>query len=185
MSYFVNFPAPIGTKNVGGVDSYVAYTSEDGLNGIKVTMMNGVVKTSDYASTANFASKTIAIGAPTVSIILEAKTAGVDGNQIALEVLVAGLNTVASISESGSHITVNSATDGAGVATTTATEVKALIDGDSASSALVTVTLGNVDGSTVVGAITETSLLGGTADNSETTRDTEMNRLDGLLMLGA
>ena len=185
MSYFINFPEPIGIKNVNGVDSYVPYTSDDGLHGIKVTMMNGAVKTSDYADAGVYASSVRTIAAPTDTITLTSVTEGVAGNATAFKVVVGGIDTVASVSVLGSIITFNSATEGAGVATSTASELKAAIEADVDASALITVALGNVDGSTIVGILSQESLIGGVDDDSETTRDAEMSRLDGLLMLGA
>lgn len=76
---------------------------------------------------------------------------------VRLTIVVAGLNTPLSISVSGYDITVNSATDGAGLATSTPNTIKTAIEASAAASALVDVTLPGT-GASIVSAQAVTAL---------------------------
>ena len=91
-----------------------------------------------------------------------ARERGTAGNSIRVRYVVSGNNTALSVSVSGSDITVNSATDGGGAATSTAAQVKAAIEASSAADLLVTVAnkTGN-DGTGVIAALSYTALASG------------------------
>ncbi len=75
------------------------------------------------------------------NIIYTAKTVGPGGTSIRVRYVVAGNNTALSVSVSGNDITVNVATSAGGAATSTATLIKAAVDGNGPASALVSTTL--------------------------------------------
>lgn len=87
---------------------------------------------------------------------------GAAGNTVSITYVVAGLNTVLSVSVSGRAITVHVATDGAGVAVSTAAQVLAALVGSAPASALIlgALAVGN-DGTGVVTALGITFLAGG------------------------
>lgn len=93
-------------------------------------------------------------------ITFTAAASGVDGNSITITYVVAGLNTALSVAVVGDAITVNLATDGAGVATSTATLVLAALLASAPATALVTPTLTGT-GATVQVAAGSTPLAGG------------------------
>lgn len=78
-----------------------------------------------------------------------ADTPGVDGNNIRIRYVVAGNNTPLTVGLVGTDITVNLATDGSGVPTSTATQIKAALDGNGAIAALINTN--HVAGSTGAG----------------------------------
>lgn len=86
------------------------------------------------------------------------------GNNIRVAFVVAGLNTVRSISVAGNDVTVNLATDGAGAvaATETATNIAAAINAHAGASALLEATADEGTGAGVTAALAMTSLAGGT-----------------------
>lgn len=92
-----------------------------------------------------------------------ARAGGTPGNSVQVEYLVAGLNTALSVTASATKITVNVATDGAGAATSTASQVRTAIRAVAAAMALirsVELAAGN-DGTGVVVALVATNLAGG------------------------
>jgi len=95
------------------------------------------------------------------TILYTAVTAGVAGNGITVRYVdPAAISQALSVSVSGRAITVNLATDGAGVITTTATLLIAAIVASGAASALVTASaVGTVTG--LVPAVAALSLAGG------------------------
>jgi hypothetical protein len=93
---------------------------------------------------------------------LEAQKGGVAGNSITLTIVVAGNNTPLSVSVVGTAITVNSATDGGGLATSTAKQVRDALNANAQAFSLVKTTLKGPDlGTGVVVALASTPLVGG------------------------
>ena len=103
-----------------------------------------------------------------------AVAAGSAGNSIQVRHVVSGTNTPLSVSVSGLQITVNVATDGGGVATSTAASVVAAITGSGPASALVTAAATGTGGS-VVGAASYTSLIGGVDGGSAASLKTQID----------
>lgn len=75
------------------------------------------------------------------NLVFTADAIGVAGNSIRIRYVVAGNNTPLSVSVSTNDITVNLATDGSGVPTSTANQVKTALDGSGPASALINTTL--------------------------------------------
>ena len=91
---------------------------------------------------------------------LIARTPGTGGLSITLTIAVAGNNTALSVSVTGTAITVNSATNGSGVATSTAAQVVAAINAKDAARALVIPALApSNDGTGAVVALSVTNLI--------------------------
>ncbi len=87
---------------------------------------------------------------------------GVAGDDISVECVVSGNDTPLSISVAASDITINSATDGSGNATSTAREIRDALEADEDAMALIKVALASgSDGSGVFGALAHTHLAGG------------------------
>lgn len=102
------------------------------------------------------------------NILYTAKTVGPSGTSIRIRYVVSGTNTALSVSVSGNDITVNVATNGSGQATSTATQVKAAVDGSGSASALVSTALSG-DGSGIVNSFGYTNLQDGSPKASYTT----------------
>jgi hypothetical protein len=83
------------------------------------------------------------------NLLFTADAAGIAGNSIRIRYVVAGNNTVLSVSVSTNDITVNLATNGSGVPTSTATQIKAAIDASGPAAALIDTT--HAPGSTGAG----------------------------------
>lgn len=91
-----------------------------------------------------------------------AVTPGPGGNSIRIRYVVAGANTSLSVSVSSLDITVNVATNGSSVATSTATQVKAALDASGPATALITTALkASNTGAGVVSAFGYTNLANG------------------------
>jgi hypothetical protein len=108
------------------------------------------------------ATLTTAMAGANNDLKFTSKQRGTDANNIRVRIVVAGANTALSVSVSTNDITVNSATNGSSVATSTAAQVKAAIEASTPAKALVDVAFasGN-DGSGVVAAFAFTALTGG------------------------
>lgn len=104
------------------------------------------------------------INANTKDINYYAKTNGVIGNSYQVEYIVAGNNTLLTVTASTTKVTVNLATNGGGTATSTATQVVAAIIASAAASLLVFPVA--AVGATVQTAMAATSLAGGTAEQT-------------------
>jgi hypothetical protein len=109
------------------------------------------------------ASLTTAIAGANNDLVYTSKGKGTQHNSIRVRYVVAGASTALSVSVSGNDITVNSATDGASAATSTANQVAAAVAASTPAAALVTVAnaAGN-DGTGVITALGFTALSGGT-----------------------
>jgi hypothetical protein len=94
------------------------------------------------------------------NITYTAKTVGPNGTSIRVRYVVAGNNTDLSVSVSGNDITVNVATNAGGSPTSTATLIKAAVDGNGPASALVSTALVGT-GAGVVNAFGYTNLIDG------------------------
>lgn len=116
------------------------------------------------ATAATKASRTI--GTSNQQIVLRAKTAGAAGNSKTCSILVSGNNTVFSISVTAGNVTITSATDGSGVATTTVLQAIAALVEDATFLANWEVTRGVGNGSGVLVAAASAALTGG-ADSAE------------------
>jgi len=100
-----------------------------------------------------------------------AKYVGSYYHAITVRYVVSGTNTALSVSVSGNAITVNVATDGSGVATSTASEILTAVNASAAAMALLTTVAlktGN-DGTGVVTAMSATALASGTDDRANIT----------------
>lgn len=75
------------------------------------------------------------------NLLFTADLPGVAGNSIRIRYVVAGTNTALSVSVASNDITVNLATNGSGVPTSTANQIKAALDGSGPASALINTTL--------------------------------------------
>lgn len=93
-------------------------------------------------------------------VLFTATVGGVAGDAITIELVVAGLNTPLSVAVLAQAVTVNLATDGAGLATTTMSEIVAALAASAAASALLYGTATGV-ASTVAGVLAVTNLAGG------------------------
>lgn len=100
-----------------------------------------------------------ATGITNGEIAYTAQAAGTGGNSIRVRYVVAGINTTLSVSVSGNDITVNLATNGSGVATSTASQVVTAVNASGPAFALVSAALvpGN-SGAGVLAAMGFTSL---------------------------
>lgn len=96
---------------------------------------------------------------------------GTDGNDVSLELVdPAAINQALSVSATGNAITVNLATDGAGLITSTADDVKSAIEADSpGADDLVTIT---GSGAVALVVLAETNLSGGLDGEVSLTADT-------------
>lgn len=107
------------------------------------------------------AKATLTVGAGAAGIVYTADTGGTAGNSIRVAYVNPGNNGVLAVGVVGSDITVTLATNGTGVVTSTASQVRAAVDASSAASALVDTALVG-DGTGVVSAQAMTALSGGT-----------------------
>lgn len=155
-------PVSINGKNVNL--SYVDPTSVDQAGLLfEYTITPTDIATAGQVLAGNVAIKASkVIGTGNAGITYTAKTAGTAGNSTTVAYVVAGTNTALSVGVVGAAITVNVATNGSGVATSTATLVKAAVEGSGAAAALVDLALVG-DGSGVVAAVGATNLTGGLA----------------------
>lgn len=108
----------------------------------------------------------LTVGTPsTDAITFYYKAAGTAGNSFEVEILVAGTDTPLSVAETASKLTINSATDGGGAATSTPAEIVAAIDALN-SGAGSTYVFAYADGTSAVSAATATTLANGIAAGS-------------------
>lgn len=105
------------------------------------------------------ASKTF--GTSNQMLKIFAKTAGVAGNSLTASVVVAGLSTALSIVVTSSSVVINSATDGAGAATTTVLQAIATLYANSTFDTYFDATVGTGNGSGVLVAGAAAALTGG------------------------
>lgn len=168
MKLFVEFPDPIGLKNMNFVDSYGVYDKE-GAFGIKVSTSGGVVSAM-YPSTNVYADITHG------NITATSTIAGVAGNSTTLALVNSGAEVTLNIEVTGTDIVVNLSTS-ASVITSTEADVVNALNADELVLALIgTIYVG--DGTTLVGALSATSLSDGADDDSETTRDALITNID-------
>lgn len=108
------------------------------------------------------ATKTLDLTAANADLLFTANAQGTTGNNIRVAIVVAGNNTALTISVSGNDITINSATNGGGTATTTAAQAIAAVNSSATASALViAATAPGNDGTGVINAVGLTYLTGG------------------------
>lgn len=119
---------------------------------------------------ALYAAATLDPSGANNAVVYTARLPGARGNAISVTYVVAGLGTSLNVAVVGNAITVNVGTDGGGLATSTAAQVRAAIAASTAANALVTSAnaAGN-DGTGVVAAVSATLLAAG-ADHSDTAR---------------
>jgi hypothetical protein len=114
------------------------------------------------ATGVNATAATLTIGTTNAAVKYDAPLwRGVTGNSIRVAHITAGNNTPLTVSVSGKDITVNLATSAGGVATSTAAQVAAAVNGTAAANNLVTASLPGT-GASVAVAAAMTSLSGGT-----------------------
>lgn len=104
---------------------------------LEVGTTPAVIQQKITPSAAVAASVTIAGADANGGVGYTADTAGAAGNNIRVTHVVAGLSTALSVAVSGNDITVNLATDAAGVATSTATAVANAVNAHAGASVLV------------------------------------------------
>ena len=115
-----------------------------------------------YLFTKGVASLTTALAGANSNLRFQARSGGVDGNDITVTYVVSGNNTPLTVAVSDTDITVNVATDGSGAATSTADDVKNAVNASPAAAGLVTATRkSGDDGSGVVTALASAPLVGG------------------------
>jgi hypothetical protein len=103
------------------------------------------------------------LGIANGEIVYTAQNYGTGGNAIRVRYVVSGNNTPLTVSVAGNDITVNLATNGSGVGTSTASQVVAAVNGSTAASALVTAALASGNsGAGVLTALAYTNLAYGT-----------------------
>jgi hypothetical protein len=109
------------------------------------------------------ASLTTALTGTNNDLLFKARYDGTAGNSLRVRIVVSGVNTPLSVSQSGNDLTINSATNGASAATSTAAQVLAAVNAIPPNDAKVRAELaaGN-DGTGVVTALAFTNLAGGT-----------------------
>lgn len=100
------------------------------------------------------------IGAGNAAVLYTSNKGGVGGNSVRTAHVVSGTNTVFSIVVSGNDITVNAATDGAGLSTTTAAAAMAAVNAHATAKLLVTASLPGT-GASVITASALANLTGG------------------------
>jgi hypothetical protein len=109
------------------------------------------------------ASLTTVLAGANNDMVWTARNRGTGGNAITVAYVVAGASTPLSIGVVGNAITVNVATNGSSVATSTAAQVKAAVEASAAANALVKLAnAASNDGTGVVAAQAATALSGGT-----------------------
>lgn len=138
-------PRPIRTVRSGVIG--VIGTAPNSQQEVKARLLTGVVANNN-------------------ALTFTSKLDGALGNTSSLRLVNPGTNSAAlSVSVSGRDVTVNLATNGSGVITTTATQLKTAIDGNAAASALFTVAnTGASTGAGVVVALRRATLAGGLDD---------------------
>jgi phage tail sheath protein FI len=138
-------PRPIRTVRSGVIG--VIGTAPDSQQEVKARLLTGVVANNN-------------------ALTVTSKLDGALGNTSSLRLVNPGTNSAAlSVQVSGRDVTVNLATNGSGVITTTATQLKTAIDGNAAASALFTVAnTGASTGAGVVTALRRATLAGGLDD---------------------
>lgn len=100
---------------------------------------------------------------PITGLVLTATKRGTAAHAVRFRIVVAGASTPLSVSVSGNDITLNSATNGSSVATTTLAQAVTAINNDANASKLVTAALASGNpGTAVVTAVGYTALAGGT-----------------------
>jgi len=114
-----------------------------------------VVDTTSVATKANRL-----MGTSNSQIFVVAKQAGSIGNQYAVRLLVSGNNTALSVSLSGTVLTIRSATNGSGIATSTANDVIAAAYSVPEVAALFDFTHSTGTGTGVVAAASQANLTG-------------------------
>lgn len=128
------------------------------------TVRSGVIGIVGTAPGADDVAATLATGivASNNALTYTAKTNGLAGNAITINYVVAGNTTPLTVTVTGTAIRVNVATSAAGVATSTAAQVKTAIEANVPANALVAVThTGASTGAGVVTALAVTPLTGG------------------------
>lgn len=112
------------------------------------------------------ATLTTAMAGENNDLVFTAKASGATGNDVRVRVVVAGAGTALSVAVAGNDITVNSATNGSSVATTTAAQALAAVLASGPATALVDAALapGN-NGTGVIAAFAYTNLAGGAASS--------------------
>ena len=107
-------------------------------------------------------SVTTALTGTNNDLVIRSGHAGAKGNSYSVVLVVSGANTPLSVTRSGNVVTVNVATNGSSVATSTAAQVRDAINASDEAKHLVRAELapGN-DGTGVVTALASTPLAGG------------------------
>lgn len=124
-------------------------------------------------------SATKVVGAGNSQIVFQAKAIGVNGNNLQAAIIVAGVSTPLSLSVTASALTINSATDAGGLATSTVNDVIAAVYQDANVSALFDVNNGTGDGSGIVVASAMSNLAGGATGGETFTTIAEVTSLGG------
>jgi hypothetical protein len=114
-----------------------------------------------FLGIGNRATLTTSLAGSNNDLTLIARAPGTAANSIRLRIVVAGVSTPLSVSVSGNDITVNSATNGASAATSTANDVVRALLASTAATALVWSQVAPAnDGTGVVAALAFTNLSG-------------------------
>ncbi len=128
------------------------------------TVRSGVVGLVGTAPAAQPAVAAVRVlGTDNSGLVLTAKTAGISGNQISIALVNPMENSaVLGVVATGTMITVNLATSGAGAITSTAAQIKTAIEANATANALITVAFpSGGNGTGVVTAATAGAFAGG------------------------
>ena len=132
---------------------------------VSVATAKSAIRVIDTQSVATKANRTIGTG--NSELFITAKLAGTIGNEYSVELKVVGNNTPLSVSVANNKLTINSATNGSAVATSTVNDVIAEIYANAEASALFDATNGSGNGTGVVVAGATASLSGGVDGGDE------------------
>lgn len=141
--YVVVYVAGVNLQAVQGPNANHSWTAASGdlANGLAAVSLGQAGKYVAFPLLgAVQASFTTNVGINNSELTYTALAAGNGGNSIRFRYVLAGINTALSVSVSGTDITINLATNGTGVATSTANAIQAAIIASSPASALVAVT---------------------------------------------
>jgi hypothetical protein len=159
----VSEPDPVSPDLVAAED----WTADNGSTGTFVVTRSAPIPVSldlDSASSAVAATLSTTLTGNHNDLVFTSRLSGRLGNDVTVRYVSPGTNNAAlAVVVSGRDITVNLATNGSAVITSTAALVKAAVEASAAAAALVTVAhkAGN-DGTGVVTALSLTALSGGT-----------------------
>lgn len=115
---------------------------------VSISDAKAALRVIDTQSIATYANRSMGTG--NSQLLVVAKIAGTIGNQYSVRILVAGLNTALSVSFANNILTINSATDGAGAATSKVNDIIAKMYATPEAAAIFDATGGSGNGTGVI-----------------------------------